>query len=492
MKAVVGYARLSRSRDESTSIARQHEAIRRKADAQGWTLLDIVDDVDVSASRSRLRRPGLDRVRSMVTRGEADAIVVWRLDRVARSVADVSVLLDEGLQLVATDQDFDTTTSTGRAMVQVAQVFAELEAKTIGERTASMRAHLAKERKHAGPAPYGYRIVPHPSGQGRALEVDPEEREHLRAAVDVVMEGGGAYAAQKILRERGAKPRRAAEWSVSSVQVVLRGDAILGRVKHRGQLLLDEDGYPEQVWEPIVTSEEAKALREALAARPVGTRRRRATRLLSGLVTCADCGGRMRVSSTGAGGAPVFSYSCRALTDGRRCDAPSSINADILEDHVTRTLLSKLGRLEVVERRQVNRDSARRAEIDLELARCGSAITTPDADVRALADRISALQTERAGLSNSVAVEEIATGETYQQRWSRAETTEAKRKLLDLALDGKISVRRGTRGRRGLDPTRLSVPWVWEPESWLERGWVEDFGAGESSGPPPFNKTRRA
>lgn len=463
VRRAVGYARISRERDESTSIARQREAIERKAAEQGWTLVDTIEDVDMSASKRRLARPGLTRVREMVARGEADVVIVWKLDRIARSVADVSTLLDEGLRLVATDQAFDTTTALGRAMVQIAQVFAEIEAATIGERTASMRAYLAQERKHAGPAPYGYRIVPHPSGSGKALAIHPEEAAHVRAAVDAVLDGAGAYGALKVLRERGSTPRRAAAWSISSVQVVLRGESILGRVRHKGAVLLDEEGRPETVWEPIVSIEEATAVRAALKVKPAGQRRRRATRLLSGFVECSGCGGRMRVSSTGTKGAAVFAYACRAPVDGRECAHPTSINAALLDVFIGDELLSVAGRLEIVKQQIVDSFAARRAEVEASLAHLGAQIGQPGADVATIAKKISDLQAEHASMDEdgALTVEEVRTGVTFGEAWEQDSAPEARRELLALALSGRIVVSPGQRGRRGIDPDRLFVPWRW-------------------------------
>lgn len=464
VQRVVGYVRISKDRDDSTSIVRQGEAIAKKAADRGWTLVDTVADRDVSATKKRLDRPGLNKVRQMIANGEADAVVVWKLDRIARSVSDVSVLLDEGLLLVATDQDFDTTTATGRAMVQIAQVFAELEAATIGERTASMRAHLAKERRHAGPAPYGYEIVPHPSGTGKALAVNREEAEHVRAAVETVLAGGGAYAALKTLRDRGAKPRRAEAWSISGVQVVLTGDAILGRMKRNGDVVLDADGRPEAVWEPIVSVEDSQALRAALAPRPAGGRRKRATRLLSGLVECR-CGGTMRVStSTNSKKETVLRYACRAHADGRICVAPASVNAELLDAHIGEEFLRVVGSWEVIEERVTYPSGQALSEIEAALANLGSVIARPGADVAALSAQIAGLQAEHERLSATAhepVVEEVATGETYAERWEREPDADARRALLQRVLTGRIVVAPGQRGRKGLDAERLSVPWRW-------------------------------
>src|SRR5262249_36255528 len=155
--------------------------------------------------------------------------------------------------------------------------------------------------------------IPHPSGQGRALAVDAAEAAHVRVAADHVLDGGSLYSALAVLDGRGSRPRRAETWSLGSLRIVLTGDAILGRLTHRGAVVRDEAGVPVQPWEPVLPLADVERLRALLASKPAEQRRRRATRLLSGLVECAGCGGHMRVAtSTQANGRTVLRYACRA------------------------------------------------------------------------------------------------------------------------------------------------------------------------------------
>lgn len=113
---VVGYARLSRATEEITAIVRQRQAIADTARARGWELVGIEEDNDVSANRTRLNRPGLNAARERLARDEADAVLVWKLDRLARSVVDFGLLFDSGLQIISCTESLDTTTAMGRAM----------------------------------------------------------------------------------------------------------------------------------------------------------------------------------------------------------------------------------------------------------------------------------------------------------------------------------------------------------------------------------------
>ncbi|MEP7736460.1 recombinase family protein [Nocardioides sp. 31GB23] len=458
---VAAYVRISRDADDSTSIARQVDITGRYAAARGWEVVETVQDVDVSASKRRLDRPGLSRVRELVRAGEADAVLVWRLDRLARSVVDMGTLLDEGLQVVSCTEPLDTTSPMGRAMVEILQVFAALESSTIGQRVKSARDYLATNHRHPGGAvPYGYRSVPHPSGQGRVLEVDAVEAAHVRAAADHVLGGGSLYSATQLLRDRGAKPRRAAEWSLSSLRVVLTGDAILGRITHRGAVVRDSAGMPVQPWAPALPLEDANRLRALLATRPAGERRKRATRLLSGLVLCDGCGGNMRVSTSRVSKdkAPVLRYACHARSDGRTCPHPSSINCQLLEEWVSDGLLGMLGHAPMVEKIVTVRDEPELAGVNAALTDLGQQIAQPGADVAALAGQIAELQERRHQLDTQPVqptVEHVETGQTYEEWWDTHEDVAQRRDFLRATGFVPVRIKPGQRGRKGLDPERV-------------------------------------
>jgi DNA invertase Pin-like site-specific DNA recombinase len=457
---VAAYVRISRDTDESTSIARQKQITTRYAEARGWTVVETVEDVDVSATKRRLDRPGLTRVRELVAGGDAEAVLVWRLDRLARSVVDMGTLLDEGLQVVSCTEPLDTTTPMGRAMVEILQVFAALESSTIGARVKSARDYLTTQQRFPGGSiPYGYRKASHPSGQGRALAVDPDEAGHVRAAADHVLAGGSLYSALDVLEARGSKPRRADAWSLSSLRVVLTGDAILGRLTHRGQVVRDETGMPVQPWPPALPLRDVERLRALLAPRPVQERRRRATRLLSGLVVCDGCGTRMRVStSTQANGRTVLRYACRAKADGRPCEHPTSVTCDQLEDHVVNGLLGMFGDVPVTERIVTVRDLPELAEVTAALEDRGQSITRPGADVAVLAQQIADLQERRAALDATPAepvVEYVETGQSYEEWWDAHEDVAQRRDFLRATGFVPVRIKPGVRGRKGLDPARV-------------------------------------
>ncbi|WVX88038.1 serine integrase [Arthrobacter phage TforTroy] len=427
---ILGYVRLSRaSREESTSVVRQREIIAKTCAARDFELVDIIEDVDVSATKTRLERPGLSEIRARIKAGEADAVMVWRLDRIARSVVDFGVLLDEGLDIISATEPLDTASPMGRAMAEVLQVFARLEAKTIGVRISASQEHLRKVgRFPGGVIPYGYRAVPHPDGVGRALEPDPAEAAVVRRMADEVLGGSSVYAVTVGLNRDGIRPRRAAKWSTSSVQRVLRSNAVLGRVKVRGELLRDDaTGLPLQVWEPLLRVEEVERLRAITDWTPTPGRseatkegqRRKATRLLSGLIFCPGCGYPLTAKSRRSTGAPL--YVCEARARGRVCPGGVAIECERVEEEVARQFLAVVGRWRAVEPRVSVREVSGLAAVEEALRATTDALRAPDADLSVLLERLTKLRAERdrlAALPEEPVVELVDSGRTFAEAWA--------------------------------------------------------------------------
>ena len=137
------YARVSTS-DQQT-IPLQIRALREHAARRGWTIALQVKEVGSGASQRQLREKLLDAAR----RREIDVVLVWRLDRWGRSVADLLATLQEldhlGVGFVSLTEALDLTTPTGRAMAALLAVFAEFEREILRER---VRAGLAHARQN--------------------------------------------------------------------------------------------------------------------------------------------------------------------------------------------------------------------------------------------------------------------------------------------------------------------------------------------------------
>ena len=141
------YARLSVTKEESVSISRQLASCRRYAEARGWEVVgEFVDDgVSATANRPEERRGWTALLRS----SNFDAVVIWKVDRLARRVLDFlhadETLQARGAGLVAVEDPIDMTSPQGRAFAVMLAVFGEMEAEAIRARVRAARSQLLKD-----------------------------------------------------------------------------------------------------------------------------------------------------------------------------------------------------------------------------------------------------------------------------------------------------------------------------------------------------------
>lgn len=120
----------------------QRLVLEAVATRRGWTIVHTYEDAGISGAKGRDKRPGFDAMLKGATRRAYDVLMFWSIDRLGRSTAAVTAALEElehaGVAIYADKEGMDSSTPHGRAMLQMAAVFAELERGMI------------KERVHAG------------------------------------------------------------------------------------------------------------------------------------------------------------------------------------------------------------------------------------------------------------------------------------------------------------------------------------------------------
>jgi site-specific DNA recombinase len=296
-------------------------------------------------------------------------------------------------------------------------------------------------------------VVPHPSGKGKSLDLEPDEVEAIREAADQLIAGVPLARVVRWLNEHGPKPRRAAEWSRTALRQVLLGGSVLGQIVSNGKVLRDDRGYPLQPFPPVFTASEAAAVAVALERTPDDRKGvRHPARLLSGLLTCHACGAKLQISRRTDGS---VTYRCPTRSEGGVCDAPVSVSAEPVEQYVAGVFLDDHGHGMEVERRVIVDGpdlGAVEEALSAALADLATA-ATPEAFAR-----LQALQAEREALSaapRSSRVEETFTGRSLAEVW--AETDAAGRR--DILADAftALVLKPGRRGRHGFDPARLEV-----------------------------------
>lgn len=153
MKAV-GYVRVSTDDQAESGLGldAQRSDIIHHAERKQWDLLRV--EQDAASGSSLQKRPGLKRALKALSSGEAQVLIVSKLDRLSRSLIDFSELLAqserEGWSLVALDLNVDTTTATGRMLANIVMAIAQWERERIGERTKAALGEAKKAGVHVG------------------------------------------------------------------------------------------------------------------------------------------------------------------------------------------------------------------------------------------------------------------------------------------------------------------------------------------------------
>lgn len=170
---VILYCRVSTEEQASTgvSLAAQRARLLQYAELFDLEVVDTV--IDAGQSAKTLNRPGLQKALTALVAGEAQGLVVCKLDRLTRSVRDLADLLEQyfgtRFALHSVAEKVDTSSAAGRMILNIMTTVAQFEREAISERTSFALQHKMAMGEHVGAPPLGYVVV-----DGRLEEV-PEE-----------------------------------------------------------------------------------------------------------------------------------------------------------------------------------------------------------------------------------------------------------------------------------------------------------------------------
>lgn len=224
---VIGYTRVSvdLGAERGVGLAAQRSAILAEVARRGWTLVEILDDSGYSGRD--FNRPAVTTAMRLLQRGEADALVVAKLDRLSRSILDFTSIMararKENWGVIALDCSVDTTTPAGEAMANVMATFAQYERRLIAQRTSDALAELRSRGDAYGPTPFGWsrvgdRLLPHASEQKVLVRM-----RKLRAR------GKSYNAVAHSLNRSGTPAKKGGNWFASSVRSALLTAEKVGR-----------------------------------------------------------------------------------------------------------------------------------------------------------------------------------------------------------------------------------------------------------------------
>ena len=276
--------------EEGYSVGAQTEKLEKYCNYQEIDNYDLY--IDGGYSGSNLNRPEMKRLIKEIQEGKVESVVVVKLDRLSRSQKDTIYLLEDvfeanGVGFISLNENFDTTTPYGKAMVGILSVFAQYERENIRERTQMGITERIKTGKWRGTKPpFGYDY-----NNGDDVLVPNKDAETVRKIFALYKEGYSTYALAKMFDLKGDK----------QVSDMLSRVTYIGKLKYNKEIV---DGLHE----PIVDKKLFDEVQELRKTRTRATSHK-SQYLLTGLIYCGLCGAKMRYQKWSGGRVMIYCYS---------------------------------------------------------------------------------------------------------------------------------------------------------------------------------------
>ena len=227
------------------------EAYIASQKANGWVLVPERYD-DGGFSGGNVNRPALQKLLKDCEAGQVDIVVVYKIDRLSRSICDFSELMkkfDEwNVQFVAVTQEIKTATSAGRMMLNILMSFSQYERELISERTRDkMGASRKKGLWVGGVVILGYKV------ENKKLVPVPEEVQIVRRIFHRYIEIQSPRIIADELNQEGIKTKKGKKWNASAIHRILTNHTYVGEVNYQGKMICEgvhEATIDLHVWKP--------------------------------------------------------------------------------------------------------------------------------------------------------------------------------------------------------------------------------------------------
>ena len=330
------------------------EALIASQRHEGWECLSTRYD-DGGFTGGNLQRPAMQRLMADVEAGRVDCVVVYKVDRLSRSLLDFSKLMEKfeahGVSFVSVTQQFNTATSMGRLILNVLLSFAQFEREMISERTRDKIAATRRKGKWAGGMPLlGYNVV------NTKLVVIPEEAERVHQIFKLYLHHLSLLETVKEINERGWRTklwttkkgttRGGRLFDKNNLRALLTNPTYTGKVKYRDELF---NGEHEAIIEESVFKTTARRLRQNRLGGGEKSRGRQGA-LLRGVLRCKHCDRAMVHNSSTKRNRRYRYYVCSGAKKRGHKSCPSpSIPADQIETFVVNEIRAISGDHQLIE-----------------------------------------------------------------------------------------------------------------------------------------------
>ena len=402
--AIALYARKSIERENSISCETQIEYCKSmiKPDERHEKIYTFIDN---GFSGGNIERDGFQKMMRQIERGKISKVIVYRLDRISRSLSDfvgiLETLKQHNVQFVSSQESFDTSSPYGEMIVKILMVFAEFERQSIIERVTQAYAHRSEMGFYmGGRRPYGFTLtdtVIHNIKTKMYVPVS-EEIEHLKYIFEsYAVEGVSLRRLMDNLVQNNILPMEGS-WSTAKLSTILKnpiyvkadnavyeyfskrgtniisdtdefdgthGVQLYGRTKHSAEdwsdmkavVMTHEGVIPSDIW--------LKCQKKLESNKQIGNSVSNTTSWLGGKIVCKKCGRTMTVTKGGThkDGTQTRYFSCTGKSHNRICKGTKvTLYADSLENMVYNLISEKLETLKG-SRKKVSTDNSNKINL---------------------------------------------------------------------------------------------------------------------------------
>ena len=313
---------------------------------------------DAGYSGKNTNRPAFQEMMRRVRNGEFSHVLVWKIDRVSRNLLDFAEMYSELQSLrvtfVSKNEQFDTSTAIGEAMLKIILVFAELERNMTSERvTDAMISRASNGQWNGGRIPFGYDY----DADTSTFSIREDEKEVCLMLKDDYISNKSLTHTAKLLNSKGYKTRAGAEWSPNGVWIIASSPFYAGIYRYnRYKGTENRTINPEDEWimiqdhhPAIFTLEEHEKMLSILDtnSRQRNSIGKQCTRdnihIFSGILYCGKCGCRLTATPgrKHVDGYRTSTYSCPKKRKNDDCNNPS-VNDLIIGEFVINYILNML------------------------------------------------------------------------------------------------------------------------------------------------------
>lgn len=286
---------------------------------------DCVIFEDAGYSGKNTDRPQFQAMMTRIRQKEFSHVLVWKIDRISRNLLDFAEMYAEfkklGVVFVSKNEQFDTSTAMGEAMLKIILVFAELERNMTSERvTATMISRASNGQWNGGRVPYGYNY----DKESGVFSINKSEADIVIKIHELYLKNHSIISTARILNEQGYLTRAGNQFSHVSVAIILRNIWYCGdyqyntlkggcrqTVKDEKEWVIIRDHHPALVSrddkEEII--EALKDNRKLIPAHDIYYNQK-FPHVFKGLVFCGSCGSKCSVSTERKSGVKISRYRC--------------------------------------------------------------------------------------------------------------------------------------------------------------------------------------